>query len=39
MNWPLSTVSLVQRGHSDAVIRKIFGENAQRLAPMNFALA
>jgi len=39
MNWPLSTVGLVQRGRSDAVIRKIFGENAQRVAPTNFALA
>jgi len=35
-NWPLYTVGLVQRGHSDAVIRKILGENALRVARANF---
>lgn len=38
-NWPLYTVGLVQRGHSDAVIRKILGENALRVARANFAPA
>jgi len=31
-NWPLFTVGLVQRGHSDAEIRKIIGENVLRVA-------
>ncbi len=35
-NWPLFTVGLVQRGHSDAVIRKILGENMLRVARANF---
>lgn len=30
-NWPLFTVGMVQRGHSDAVIRKILGENVLRV--------
>jgi membrane dipeptidase len=30
-NWPLFTVGLVQRGHSDEVIRKILGENVLRV--------
>ncbi len=30
-NWPLFTVGLVQRGHSDDVIRKILGENVLRV--------
>lgn len=31
-NWPLFTVGLVQRGHSDEVIRKIIGGNVLRVA-------
>jgi membrane dipeptidase len=31
-NWPLFTVGLVQRGHSDADIQKILGGNILRLA-------
>jgi membrane dipeptidase len=31
-NWPLITVGLVQRGHSDAAIRKIIGGNVLRVA-------
>ena len=31
-NWPLFTVGLVQRGHSDETIRKILGENLLRVA-------
>lgn len=31
-NWPLFTVGLVQRGHSDEVIRKIIGGNVMRVA-------
>jgi membrane dipeptidase len=31
-NWPLFTVGLVQRGHSDADIRKIIGGNVMRVA-------
>ncbi|HRJ73013.1 MAG TPA: membrane dipeptidase [Terrimicrobiaceae bacterium] len=31
-NWPLITVGLVQRGHSDEVIRHILGENMLRVA-------
>lgn len=31
-NWPLFTVGLVQRGHSDDVIRKVIGGNALRVA-------
>jgi membrane dipeptidase len=35
-NWPLYTVGLVQRGHDDATIRKILGENVLRVARANF---
>ncbi len=31
-NWPLFTVGLMQRGHSDEVIRKIIGGNVMRVA-------
>ena len=31
-NWPLFTVGLVQRGHSDEDIRKIIGGNVLRVA-------
>ncbi len=31
-NWPLFTVGMVQRGHSDAVIRKVLGGNVLRVA-------
>ncbi|MFT5327726.1 MAG: membrane dipeptidase, partial [Planctomycetaceae bacterium] len=31
-NWPLFTVGLVQRGHSDEVIQKIIGGNVMRVA-------
>lgn len=31
-NWPLFTVGLVQRGHSDEDIRKIIGGNVMRVA-------
>jgi len=31
-NWPLFTVGLVQRGHTDADIRKILGGNVLRVA-------
>lgn len=31
-NWPLFTVGLVQRGHSDETIRKIIGGNILRVA-------
>ena len=30
-NWPLFTVGLVQRGHSDEDIRKIIGGNVMRV--------
>jgi membrane dipeptidase len=30
-NWPLYTVGLVQRGHSDDVIRKVIGGNVMRV--------
>ncbi|EMI21832.1 renal dipeptidase family protein [Rhodopirellula maiorica SM1] len=30
-NWPLYTVGLVQRGHSDEVIRKVIGGNVMRV--------
>ncbi|MEQ1850104.1 MAG: membrane dipeptidase [Chthoniobacteraceae bacterium] len=35
-NWPLFTVGMVQRGHSDETIRKILGENILRVARANF---
>ncbi len=35
-NWPLFTVGLVQRGHSDATIRKLLGENVLRVVRANF---
>lgn len=31
-NWPLVTVGMVQRGHSDDTIRKVIGENMLRVA-------
>jgi membrane dipeptidase len=31
-NWPLFTVGLVQRGHSDETIRRVLGENVLRVA-------
>lgn len=34
-NWPLFTVGLVQRGHSDAVIQKIIGQNVLRVLEAN----
>jgi membrane dipeptidase len=34
-NWPLFTVGMVQRGHSDATIRKILGENILRVVRAN----
>lgn len=34
-NWPLFTVGLVQRGHSDEVIRKILGGNTLRVCREN----
>ncbi len=34
-NWPLFTVGLVQRGHSDEVIRKIIGGNVLRVLEAN----
>ena len=30
-NWPLYTVGLIQRGHSDDVIRKVIGGNVMRV--------
>ncbi len=30
-NWPLYTIGLVQRGHSDDVIRKVIGGNVMRV--------
>lgn len=38
-NWPLYTVGLVQRGHSDDVIRKVLGENILRVWQANQAEA
>lgn len=35
-NWPLFTLGLVQRGHSDDVIRQILGGNILRVARANF---
>ncbi len=36
-HWPLFTVGLVQRGHSDDVIRKVLGENMLRVWRANRA--
>jgi membrane dipeptidase len=36
INWPLFTVGLVQRGHSDTDIQKILGGNAMRVAQAVF---
>ena len=36
-NWPLFTVGMVMRGHSDETIRKILGENILRVARANAA--
>lgn len=35
-NWPLFTLGLVQRGHSDDTIRQIVGGNILRVARANF---
>ena len=35
-NWPIFTVGMVQRGHSDDDIRKILGGNVLRVARDNF---
>ena len=35
INWPMFTVGLVQRGHSDATIRKILGGNFLRVLRAN----
>jgi membrane dipeptidase len=34
-NWPLFTVGLVQRGHSDEDIQKIIGGNVLRVLAAN----
>ncbi len=34
-NWPLFTVGLVQRGHSDKVIQQIIGQNVLRVLEAN----
>jgi membrane dipeptidase len=34
-NWPLFTVGLVQRGHSDETIQKILGGNMLRVLRAN----
>lgn len=34
-NWPLFTVGMVQRGHDDATIRKVLGENMLRVLRAN----
>jgi membrane dipeptidase len=34
-NWPLYTVGLVQRGHSEPVIRRVLGENVLRVWEAN----
>lgn len=36
-NWPLFTVGMVQRGHSDDNIQKILGMNVLRVARANFS--
>ncbi|MGB8166437.1 MAG: membrane dipeptidase [Chthoniobacteraceae bacterium] len=35
-NWPLFTLGLIQRGHSDDTIRQILGGNILRVARANF---
>jgi len=35
INWPMFTLGMVQRGHSDAVIRKVLGENFMRVMRAN----
>ena len=35
-NWPLFTVGMVQRGHSDETIQKILGGNVLRVTRANF---
>jgi membrane dipeptidase len=37
-NWPIFTVGMVQRGHSERTIRKIVGENMLRVARANYPL-
>ena len=36
-NWPMFTVGLVQRGHSDETIQKIIGGNMLRVLKANEA--
>lgn len=36
-NWPLFTVGMIQRGHDEATIRKILGENVLRVWSANQA--
>ncbi len=38
INWPMFTVGMVQRGHSDETIRKVLGENFLRVLKANFEL-
>lgn len=35
INWPMFTLGMVQRGHSDDVIRKVLGENFMRVMRTN----
>ena len=35
VNWPLFTVGMVQRGHSDETIRKVLGQNVLRVWEAN----
>ncbi|MBL8830213.1 MAG: membrane dipeptidase, partial [Planctomycetaceae bacterium] len=35
-NWPLFTIGMVQRGHSDETIRKVLGENVLRVWKANY---
>jgi membrane dipeptidase len=37
-NWPLFTVGMIQRGHSDDDIQKILGQNVMRVARACFPL-
>ena len=34
-NWPIYTIGLVMRGHSDETIRKVLGENVLRVLKAN----